>query len=265
MPPKVTAAKPSTIRAAGHTERRGRVGEARAVHVQGLPARRLAQRREVGEGVDRALLRRLGDGHGPALGTVDAARLLRGDGPAQGLRIHLALGPVHQHELGAAGEELGRVALVLLHVRVGGAEHGRPGLRQAGQGQRVAGGARGHKVHSRLGPAQEVAQPLAHALHDRVGAVGHGVARVGPCERLHHARMDGPRVVGGEAHRGGRGRLGCVHVGSSTMWSSHSSSATSSSDTLQPRAETPASWTLSGSPVTSGCQRGSGRPSWRRR
>lgn len=42
-------------------------------------------------------------------------------------------------------------------------------------------------------------------------------------------------------------------VGSSMMWSSHSSSGTSNSGTVRPCAETPASCTLSGSPVSSGC------------
>src|SRR5690606_38349337 len=160
----------------------------------------------------------------------------------------------HQHELRAAGEELRRTAFVLLDMGVAVTEDRAPGLREDGEREGVGGCAGGNEIDRGLRRREDLADAGANLVHRRILAVGHRIALVRGGECRHDLGRCGGGVVGGE-----------VHYGSSMMWSSQSSSGTSNSGTTQPRTDWPAAWTLSASPVTSGCQSGRGLPSKRSR
>ena len=66
-----------------------------------------------------------------------------------------------RHQLGTGGVELGRAALVGVHVRLGVAVDRAPGRGEAGEGQRVGGGAGGDEVHLGLGRLEDRARAAA--------------------------------------------------------------------------------------------------------
>ena len=233
-----------------------RIGKTRAVHMDGQVVflGHRGQRPQLFKAVHPAAFRHLRDRHRSALRRVHVARHPRDDGPAQGLWGHLVFG-LYQRQLGRPGVELGRVALILFDMRDLGAKDRLPRLGVAGQRQRIGRGAGGNEVDLGLWRLELLPDLVADLIHDRVFAVGHRVVRIGGDHALHHLGVDGAGVVRGEKHQ----------VGSSIIWSSHSSNGVSNSDTVSNCTLTPASCTLSGVLVSRGCHSGSGLPSHSRR
>ena len=96
-----------------------------------------------------------------ALHAVHAAGAGAGQRGGQGLGRHLAMVAVDQHQLGPAGEELGRAAFVLGDMGVAVAEHGAPGRAGDGHGQGIGGGAGGDEVDGGLGGLEDLAHAVA--------------------------------------------------------------------------------------------------------
>ena len=150
----------------------------------------------------------------------------------------------HQRELRATREKLRRAAFVFVDMSDWGAENRLPRLGQGGEQGRIGRCAGGHEVDGGLGGFEDLADPFADPVHQGVCPIGHSIAFVCRPKRAQHVRVGWSCVVGCQKHQ----------LCSSIMWSSHSSSGTSYSGTVQPRTEMPASWTLSGVPEISGCQ-----------
>ena len=176
-----------------------------------------------------AAFRHLCDRHRAALWRVHIACRPRDDGAAQGLGGHLVVG-LNQRQLGRTGVKFGCIAFVFFDMRDLGAKDRLPRLTVTGQRQRIGCRASGNKIDRGLRGFKLLTNLTAHLVHDGVFAVGHGVVAVGRDHALHHLGVDGASVVRGEKHQ----------VGSSIIWSSHSSNGVSNSDTVSNCTLTPA-------------------------
>ena len=236
----------------GAVQRRERVGEAGAVHI-GAEAVRSGGGGEFGDfgkAVDPAALGGLGQDDGAALRDVHVALGQRFDGAPQ-IRHRDLVGVADGVALGAAGVEFRRVAFVDIDVGERGAEHHLPRLCEQRQRERVRRGSRGDEMHGGVGGLEDPADARHHARRQLIGAVGRGMAFIRRGEGVEHLRVRRTGVVGRELHQ----------HGSSITWFSQASSDTARSEMVAPRRDTPASWTDSSFPDTSGCQSRSGCPS----
>ena len=181
---------------------RDRVGEARAVHMHRNPRRmrHLRQPRHLLDGVGGARLGGLGQRQRALLHVVHPGA--RGEAQRVGQRVgrDAGVGAAQQGELGAAGVELRRAALVLLDMGVAVAIDRRPRRAETRQRQRVGGGAGGDQI--------DLCGPLEHRRNQRLNprravviAIGLRRAVVGARHRLEHLGRAGGDIVAGEQHQ----------------------------------------------------------------
>jgi hypothetical protein len=100
-------------------------------------------------------------------------------------------------QLGAAGEEFGRTALISVDMRILSAEHGAVGRHQHREGERIGGGAGGNRKKDEVG-FEDVARLRLQPQGPFVGAVGGGGAVIGGRDGLHDLGRDGRHVVATE-------------------------------------------------------------------
>ena len=70
-----------------------------------------------------------------------------------------------------------------------------PRRSQSRKTERVGRGAECNEIDSRLRRLEQIADPGAHLIHDRVSAIRRGVAFVGAQERVHHLRVHRAGIV----------------------------------------------------------------------
>ncbi len=185
----------------GAAAQRGqRVGEAGAVHVHGEAevAGGGADRAHLLQAVDRAPFGGLGEADRGRLALVhaDGAAGLQVGGQGGGRQPAVAAGQGQQ--LGAAGEELGRAALVVLDVRGRVAIDAAEGRHQRGEGQRVGRRAGGDGEHLGVRRLEGLAHQLLQARGPGVGAIGGSGAVVGAGHGLQDGGADRADVVAAE-------------------------------------------------------------------
>jgi hypothetical protein len=182
-----------------------RVGEARAVHVQGqpVPAARGAERRDRVRVIDSAPLGGLRNADGLGLDMVDPAIDGAGDRGLDLRRRDAAIGRGQRQQLGAAHEKLRRAALVRGDMRLLVAQHRPIRVDQCRQRQRIGGGAGADRIDRQVS-LKECGGARGQARGERIGAVGGDDAVVGCCHRLHDLRAHGRGVVAGEIHGASR-------------------------------------------------------------
>ena len=141
VPPKETMSTPlfQVISAGVHVERRQRIGEARAVHVQrqAVLLRHRGNGRDVVERIDGPDFGRLGDRHRHRL--AGGRKIVREacDGAIERLRVDTAQRARNRRRPRAAGEEAHRAELVDGHMRLGVAEGDAADAVAGGHGQSV--------------------------------------------------------------------------------------------------------------------------------
>ncbi len=176
-----------------------RIGEARAIHVQGQPgiAADGADGLDLVQRVDAAGLGGLGDADAGGRHRMHVAglavRFMR-----QLPGVELGGGAIEQRQARAAAVELGRAAFIVGDVAVRMAQHAAPGRRQRRQRQRIGGGAGGHQQHVDL-VLEDLGQAAFDPQGDVVGAVGGGLSLIGVQQRGQYLRAGAGGVVTGEA------------------------------------------------------------------
>ena len=158
--------------------------------------------------VDRAKVARLHQIDRRRLALVGEALAGAHDRPGELGGIDLAVRPRHRDQLGAAAEETGGIALGGVHMRLRAAVHSAERRARGREGERVGGGAGGHRIdaHRRL---EQGGEALLQGPGDRVAAVAQGRSFVGGDERLDQFRCGAAAVVASEIH--GSGFMGKLH------------------------------------------------------
>ena len=157
------------------------------------------ERRKLVRRVDLAHLGRLGEAEAGGLGPVHLARAGGGEGGLQRFGPDLAAALLDARDLGAAGHELGRAALVILDV--GGAarvDHA-PGRREGGDGHGIGRGPGHHREDPHRG-LEQVRERGFQALGPGVAAIGRGATARRFGYRVHDLRRGGGDVVAAKVH-----------------------------------------------------------------
>ena len=158
------------------------------------------ERRDFVVRIERAGLGRLRQRQHAGLRRLHQSAGVAQQGVAQRVRRDLAIEPGNADELGAAHEELGRAAFVIVNVRFLVAEHGLPGPGERGQRQRIGARAGGDE-EGRHGPLENLAQQRLGALRIGVRAIGRRVDAARRDNGLENLRRDPRAVIAGEMHR----------------------------------------------------------------
>ena len=112
-------------------------------------------------------------------------------------RVELAVLLLEGDEPGAAGHELGGIALILRQMACLQAIDRAPGRREGGQRQRIGRRAGGDGKHAARF-AEEFAEALIQLRAQLIGAIGTGAARIGAQNGLHHFRRGAGSIVAAE-------------------------------------------------------------------
>ena len=163
----------------------------------------------------------LRDRHRSALRAMHIALWVLLDRLCQRLGGHLIVCFNHG-QFCSAGIEFGRVTFVFVDMRGDRAKDRLPRLGIASQRERIGSGAGCDQIDRGLGCLERGADRVTDFVHDRIIAIGHRVAAVRLRQTVHGLGMDRARVVRSKKHQ----------VGSSMMWSSHSSNGVSNSETV---------------------------------